>query len=118
MLRIIETVEEFGSPHKSIKKIERSGMKERLSQKGNIILNKKIQGSILNRTRKKRISQRIVTSFSITESTIGTIILTIPIPKTSKVKQETGRKKMKVERTEGLGKKETTKFYLVFRSSE
>ena len=56
-------------------------------------------------TRKRGISQRTLASLSITETTIGKIASTIPISRTSKAKKETGRKRRKVKRIEGLEKK-------------
>ena len=76
-----------------------------LSLKGNKIPNEKTQGSILSMTRKRGIIQRTLASFFITENTIGNIVLNIPIPRTSKAKQETGRKRRKIKKTEGLEKK-------------
>ena len=89
---------------KQRKKVESQGMKGIPSLKRNTIPNGKIIGSILILTRKRGTSQRTLASFFITEITIGNIVLTIPIPRTSKAKQETGRKRRKIKKTEGLEK--------------
>ena len=76
-------------------------MKGTPSLKRNTIPNGKILGSILNLTRKRETSQRMLASYFIMETTIGEIALTILTLRTSKAKQGTGKKKRKVKRTEG-----------------
>ena len=68
-------------PNKQHKKIENQGIEEILSLKGNTFPNKKTQGSIQSMARKRGISQRTLAIFFITETTIGKIVSTIPIPR-------------------------------------
>ena len=103
---------------KQRKKVESRGMKGIPSLKRNTIPNGKTQDNILSLTRKRGTSQRTLASFFIMETTIGKITSTIPIQRTSKTKQGTGRKRRTVKRTEGLEKKHTTKVYPVPKNLE
>ena len=103
---------------KQRKKVESQEMKGISSLKSNTIPDEKSLGRILSKTRKRRTSQRTLARFFITEIMIGRIVSTIPIPTTSKEKQEISRKKRKVKNIEELEKKITTKVSPVPKNSE
>ena len=106
VLRIFEILEKFDSSQQTTQE-SRKPRYERNSKPKKEYNSKreKPNDNILSLTRKRGTNQRALASFFIMETTIGKIASTIPIPRTSKAKQGTGRKRKKIKRTEGLEKK-------------
>ena len=105
MLRILETLEEFDSPQQINQESRKPRNERNAKPKRKYNFKRKNSRQHSKYDKEKGTIQRTLVSYFITETAIGMIVLTITIPKHSKRKQTTGRKRRKAKRIEGLEKK-------------